>query len=100
MQSLEQREEGRGGWFFIGFDSSTLEMNLLTVWRDRQSLTEELAGEEIAASLQESGDRILVQFDEKHCSQVGPYLGTWVPLKTFLTIWVPIFIEGPSFSLF
>ena len=76
MQSLEQREEGRGGWFFIGFDSSTLEMNLLTVWRGRRSLTEQLAGEESAAfftQVRESGDRILVQFDEKRCSQVGPY---------------------------
>ena len=78
-------------------------MNLLTVLRGRRSLTEQLAGEESAAfftQVRESGDRILVQFDEKHCSQVGPYLGTWVPIGTFLTIWVPIFIEGPSFSLF
>ena len=31
---------------------------------------------------------------------MGPYLGTWVPIGTFLTIWVPIFIKGPYFSRF
>ena len=36
----------------------------------------------------------------KHCSRVGPYLGTWVPIGTLLTIWVPIFIKGPYFSRF
>ena len=55
-------------FFFTGVDSTTLEMSLSTAWRDRRALTEQLAGAEIDAffaQVQESGDRILVQFDEK-----------------------------------
>ena len=61
-------------FFFTGVDSksTTLEMSLSTAWRDRQSGAEQLAGEEIAAffaQVQESGDRILVQFDEKELEE-------------------------------
>ena len=35
-----------------------------------------------------------------HCSQKGPYLGTWVPIGTFLTFWVPIYISGSLLSMF
>ena len=47
-------------------------MSLSTAWRDRRAVTEGLAGEEIAAffdQVQESGDRILVQFDEKEVEE-------------------------------
>ena len=57
---------------FIGVDSTTLEMSLSTAWRDRRAVTEEIAGDEIAAffdQVQESGDRILVQFDEKEVEE-------------------------------
>ena len=61
-------------FFFTGVDSksTTLEMSLSTAWRDRRSGAEQLAGEEIAsffAQVQESGDRILVQFDEKELEE-------------------------------
>ena len=29
-----------------------------------------------------------------HCCQKGPYLGTQVPIGTFLTFWVPIYLSG------
>ena len=39
-----------------------------------------------------------------HCSQMGPHLGTRVPMGTFLGIWVPIgspfYVLGPLFPLF
>ena len=59
-------------FFFTGVDSTTLKMSLSTAWRDMRSGAEQLAGEEIAAffaQVQESGDRILVQFDEKELEE-------------------------------
>ena len=59
-------------FFFTGVDSTTLEMSLSTAWRDRRALTEQLASAEIDAffaQVQESGDRILVQFDEKELEE-------------------------------
>ena len=42
--------------------------------------------------------------DQLHCSQMGPHLGTRVPMGTFLGIWVPIgspfYVLGPLFPLF
>ena len=40
----------------------------------------------------------------QHCSQMGPYLGTRVPIGTFLAFWVPIgslfIFQGPYFQCF
>lgn len=47
-------------------------MSLSTAWRERRSGAEQLAAEEIAAffaQVKESGDRILVQFDEKELEE-------------------------------
>ena len=35
-----------------------------------------------------------------HCSQKGPYFRDRVPIGTFLTFWVPIYIPGSLLSLF
>ena len=55
-----------------GVDSTRLTMSLATAWRHRRSEAEEVAAEEIASFLeavQESGTKILVQFDEKECEE-------------------------------
>ena len=35
-----------------------------------------------------------------HCSQVGPHLGTLVPMGTKMRFLVPIFIQSPHFLYF
>ena len=37
--------------------------------------------------------------NEMNCSQTGPYLRDQVPIETFLTLWVPIYISRSLFSL-
>ena len=37
--------------------------------------------------------------DPTHCSQKGPYFRDRVPIGTFLTFWVPIYISGSLYSV-
>ena len=37
---------------------------------------------------------------QKHCSQVGPHLGTLVPMGTKISFLVPIFFQSPHFLHF
>ena len=58
--------------FLSGVDSTRLPMSLSTAWRDRRSQAEFIAEEEIESffcAVQDSGDRVLVQFDEKELEE-------------------------------
>ena len=55
-----------------GVDTTRLTMSLATAWRHRRSEAEEVAAQEIASFLEaveESGTKILVQFDEKEIEE-------------------------------
>ena len=45
-------------------------------------------------------DPLLLQREHTHCSQKGPYFRDRVPIGTFLTFWIPIYISRSLFSMF
>ena len=41
----------------------------------------------------------VLELGGSHCGQVGPHLGTRVPIGTVFSLWVPILCQGPHFFI-
>ena len=73
--------------FLSGVDSTRLPMSLSTAWRDRRSQAEFIAEEEIESffcAVQDSGDRVLVQFNEKELEVILTGILISTLLRNFL----------------